>query len=178
MKCLIWSPWWQPLEYPPPPLRKGKKAVHRSFEFIFKFLLLEICQRFSLKKCKSRLNVQLRTCFQESKESKVVVKNFLNPSFSWCKSNALGKCFNFLTSIHSGTHLGPILSSAWPDWEIYWTLGNFSNPLATIILPKFPTFLGNSCKVIKIFNFSSEIIFGQLFWHLTPFYWSHCSSWL
>ena len=45
---------------------------------------------------------------------------------------------------------------------IYWTLGNFSKPLATINLPKFPTFLGNFCKGVKILNFSSEIIFGQL----------------
>ena len=28
----------------------------------------------------------------------------------------------------------------WPDWAIYWTLGNFLKPLATINLPKFPTF--------------------------------------
>ena len=42
------------------------------------------------------------------------------------------------------------------------TLGNFSKPLTTIILPKSPTFLGNFCEGIKIFNFSSEIIFGQL----------------
>ena len=31
-------------------------------------------------------------------------------------------------------------------------------PVATISLPKFPTFLGNFCKGVKIFNFSSEII--------------------
>ena len=49
-----------------------------------------------------------------------------------------------------------------PDWAIFCTLGNFLKPLATIILPKSPTFLGNSCKGVKIFNFSSEIIFGQL----------------
>ena len=28
-------------------------------------------------------------------------------------------------------------------------------------LPKSPTFLGNLCKGVKIFNFSSDIIFGQ-----------------
>ena len=50
----------------------------------------------------------------------------------------------------------------WPDWVIYWTLGNFLKPLATINLPKSPTFLGNFCKGVKIYNFSSEIIFGQL----------------
>ena len=52
--------------------------------------------------------------------------------------------------------------SEWPDWAIYWTLGNFLKPLATIDLPKFPTFLGIFCKGVKIYHLSSEIIFGQL----------------
>ena len=47
-------------------------------------------------------------------------------------------------------------------WAIYWTLGNFSKPVATISLPKSPIFLGNFCKHVKIYHFSSEIIFGQL----------------
>ena len=34
--------------------------------------------------------------------------------------------------------------------------------MATISLPKSPTFLGNFCKGVKIFYFYSEIIFGQL----------------
>ena len=55
------------------------------------------------------------------------------------------------------------LSSVWPDWAIYWTLGKFSKPLATINLPKSPTFLGNFCKGVKIFDFSSEIIFWATF---------------
>ena len=40
--------------------------------------------------------------------------------------------------------------------------GQLFKPLATINLSKSPTFLGNFCKGVKIFNFSSEIIFGQL----------------
>ena len=40
--------------------------------------------------------------------------------------------------------LGPV----WPDWAIYWTLGNFLKPLATINLPKSP-----SVKVSKSFIF-------------------------
>ena len=39
-------------------------------------------------------------------------------------------------------------------------LGKFLNPLASINLPKYPTFLGNFCKGVKIYHFSSEIIFG------------------
>ena len=46
----------------------------------------------------------------------------------------------------------------WPDWAIYWTLGNFSKPFATINLPKSPTFLGNFCKAANIIHF---------------FYWNH-----
>ena len=34
--------------------------------------------------------------------------------------------------------------------------------MATISLPKSPTFLGNFCKGVKIYYFSGEIIFGQL----------------
>ena len=55
-----------------------------------------------------------------------------------------------------------LLLPVWPDWAIYWTLGNFSKPLATINLPKSLTFLGNFYKGVNIFNFPSEIIFGQL----------------
>ena len=43
--------------------------------------------------------------------------------------------------------------SVWPDWAIYWTLGNFSKDLATIILPKSDTFLGNFGDGVKIFIF-------------------------
>ena len=40
--------------------------------------------------------------------------------------------------------------------------GPLLKPLATIYLPKAPTFLGNFCKGVKIYHFCSEIIFGQL----------------
>ena len=60
------------------------------------------------------------------------------------------------------SRLGVILCAAWPDWAIYWTLGNFLKPLATINWSKSPTFLGNFCKGAKIYHFSSEIILRQL----------------
>ena len=41
-------------------------------------------------------------------------------------------------------------------------LGNFLKPLATINLPKYPTFLGIFCKGVKIYHFYSAINFGQL----------------
>ena len=62
----------------------------------------------------------------------------------------------------------------WPDWAIYWTLYSFLKLLATINLPKSATFLGNFCKGVKIFHFSSEINFGQLFKTFGNFFWSHC----
>ena len=48
--------------------------------------------------------------------------------------------------------------------------------MATIILPKSPTYLGKFCEVVKIFHFSSEILFGNFYRHLAPFYWSHCKG--
>ena len=70
-----------------------------------------------------------------------------------------------------------MLAPVWPDWVIYWTLGHFSKPVATISLPKSLTFLGDFCKGVKIFNFSSEIILGNLYRHLATFFWSHW-TWL
>ena len=67
--------------------------------------------------------------------------------------------------------------SVWPDWLIYWTLGHFLKPLATINLPKYPTFFGNFCKGVKINHFSSEIILGNFYRHLEKKFWLHC-SWL
>ena len=57
-----------------------------------------------------------------------------------------------------GIALGPV----WPDWAIYWTLRNFLKTLILINLPKSSPFLGNFCKGVKIYHFSSEINFGQL----------------
>ena len=51
----------------------------------------------------------------------------------------------------------------WPDWAIYCTLGNFLKPVATIILPKSPTFLGNYGKGGKIFHFHTDIIYWPTF---------------
>ena len=50
----------------------------------------------------------------------------------------------------------------WQDWAIYWTLGNFLQPLATLNLPNSLTFLGNFYKGVKLYHISSEIILGQL----------------
>ena len=52
--------------------------------------------------------------------------------------------------------------TVWPDWAIYCTLGNFSKPVATIIVPKLSTFRAIFCKGVNISHFSNEIIFGQL----------------
>ena len=47
------------------------------------------------------------------------------------------------------------LAAMWPELATFWTLGNFSKPLATSYLPNSPTFLGIFCKGVKIFKFSS-----------------------
>ena len=41
----------------------------------------------------------------------------------------------------------------WPDWAIFYILGNFLKPLATTILLKSLTFLDNYCKDVKIYLF-------------------------
>ena len=61
-----------------------------------------------------------------------------------------------------------LLETVRPDSAIYWTLEKFLKPLETINLNKSHTFLGNFCKDIKIYHFSSEIIdIWQLFSGLT-----------
>ena len=52
--------------------------------------------------------------------------------------------------------------------------GQLLKLLATINLPKSPTFLGNLCKGIKIYHFSCEIIFGQLVKIFGGIFSSHC----
>ena len=70
------------------------------------------------------------------------------------------RCILFRSPLHA--LFKGCLWAVWPDWAIYWTLDNFLKPLATINLPKSPTFLGNFWKVVKICHFSGEIISGQL----------------
>ena len=65
----------------------------------------------------------------------------------------------------------------WPNWAIYWTLGNILKPLAKINLPKSSTFLGNFCKGVIFLVIS---FLGNFYRHLSIFFWSHwywSSSW-
>ena len=81
-----------------------------------------------------------------------------------------------LQKSHRGSKVSPWIFnrlSVWPHWAIYWTLGNFLKPLATIYLPKSSTFLGNFWTGVKIYHCSSEIIFGQLLQTFGDFFWSH-----
>ena len=48
-----------------------------------------------------------------------------------------------------------------PDKAIYSTLGNFLNPLETIILTKSSTFLGNFCKSVNIIHFLVKSFLGN-----------------
>ena len=73
------------------------------------------------------------------------------------------------TEILSATHCQFECQVVWPNLAIYWTLGNFLKPLATINLLRSATSLGNFCVGAKILNFSSETIFGQLLWTFGDF---------
>ena len=81
---------------------------------------------------------------------------------SLIQSSQIRTKFSHFAAKRTSTSTYADWAKVWPDWAIYWTLGNFSKPLATINLPKSLTFLGNFCKGIKIHHFSSEIIFGQV----------------
>ena len=65
------------------------------------------------------------------------------------------------------------LLPGWPDWAIYWTLGHFLKPFATINLPKSSTFLVNSCQGVKIIHFLVKSFLGNFYRHLAIFIWSH-----
>ena len=58
----------------------------------------------------------------------------------------------------------------WPDWAIFWTLGNFLKALATINLPQSSPFLVDFCEGVKIIHFCSETIFGHLLYSFGDFY--------
>ena len=59
--------------------------------------------------------------------------------------------------------------TVWPDWAIYWTLGNILKPLAKINLPKSPRFLSNFCKGVKITIFLVKSFLGNFYRHLAIF---------
>ena len=54
--------------------------------------------------------------------------------------------------------------------------GQLLKPLGTITLPKSCTFLGNFCKGVIIYHFSSEIIFWQLFLDIWQFFSGHTGN--
>ena len=67
--------------------------------------------------------------------------------------------------------------AVWPDWAVYWTLGIFTKPLATINLPKSPTFLGNFCEIVKIFKFFQWIHFWATFIDIGWLFTGHTGGW-
>ena len=91
------------------------------------------------------------------------------PAFRWrrCRSGWRTWIRTEAERIVEDVWKGP--ETVWPDWAINWTLGNFTKPVATIILLKSPTFVGNFWKSVKIFHFSSEIFFGQLLYQISNF---------
>ena len=72
----------------------------------------------------------------------------------WSRRRAPNMTSQFFCYLH-------YLPAVWPDWVIYWTLGNFLKSLAAINLSKSPTLLGNFCNGVKIYHFSSKIIFRK-----------------
>ena len=89
---------------------------------------------------------------------------------SQLKNRCRGCPIRFLNCSH--------LSEVRPDWALYCILGNFSKPVATGngYFVQIAHILGNFCKGFKTFDFSSEIIFGQLFIDIWRLFAGHTSS--
>ena len=63
--------------------------------------------------------------------------------------------------------------AVWPDWPLYWTLGNFLKPLAAINLTKIWHILRQFLKVSKYIIFLVKSFLGNFCRHLAIFFWSH-----
>ena len=104
------------------------------------------------------------------------IKNFLQENLVLKKRVQIREDYN----LWKWLSLSPVVrilltqASSVPFWAIYCMLGNFSKPVATTILPKWPTFLGNFLKVSKSFIFLVKSFWGNFYRHLATFYWSHC----
>ena len=115
---------------------------------------------------------RLGICFQHLSFSfwfRKTLLSFLIKLQLFCLNLSL--CLSISMSLFNTQYFS--FQSVWTDWTIYWTLGNFSKSFSTINLSTSPTLLGNFCKGVKIFDFSSEIILGNIFRHVATFYWSH-----
>ena len=66
-----------------------------------------------------------------------------------------------------------LLQPVWPDRAIYWTLGYFLKPMATIDLPKSPPFLSNFLKVSKSVIILVKSFLGNFYRHLAILFRSH-----
>ena len=85
---------------------------------------------------------------------------FAHPDIRFCCECGVKRlyCWSWTIIRNSVTRLGDLLHFG----QQFKAFRNNSKPLATINLPKFPTFLGNFCKGVNIIHFSGEFIFGQL----------------
>ena len=104
---------------------------------------------------------QTRSLVWIAKSTLFNIQRHLLLSFNWCEFCSKEVWASIIIEMRDWRK-----APVWRDWAIYWTLGNFSKPLVTINLPKSLTFLGKFCKDVKIFNFSNEIIFGQLLYFI------------
>ena len=67
-----------------------------------------------------------------------------------------------------------IISNSVTTFGDFCTLGNFSEPVPTIILPQIAYIFGdNFVKVSKSFIFLMILFLGNFYWHLATIYWSH-----
>ena len=107
----------------------------------------------------------------------LVLSTHVNAINQFCFALSLGEVVSLSLSETMITLIGWVICAVWPDWSTYWTLGNFLKHLGTINLPKSPAFFVNFCKGVKIYHFSSEIIFWATFIDIWRFFLVTLNLW-
>ena len=96
---------------------------------------------------------------------------FFLPISAWSSKKRARRKKRFLRDVSTSLFTKKACRSQYDQIRRFFTLGNNSKPVATIILPKLHSLLGNFCKGVKIIHFSSEIILGQLLKTFGNFIW-------
>ena len=112
-------------------------------------------------------------------------------SYHFCYDSSPRAIFDLWSSLKEATNLNFILlfvvgfethkkfkgkcltQTVWPDWAIYWTLGNFSKPVEQLFCPNLSHSQANFVKVSKSIIFLVKSFLGNFYRHLATFYCSH-----
>ena len=116
-------------------------------------LQLEYCLYLLLLQ-RRNLRLQRANEIDHKKMMTLIILNKWQPTFLTKPSQIISLLKSFIINKFG-------LGTMGPDWSIYWTLGKFLKPLATIYLPKSPTFLGNFQRDVKSSIFLLKLFLGN-----------------